>query len=577
MSRARVLSEYANFNSLAVDTTDNEVGIASTVPRSTLDVRGELKVGTAIQAGTAGVVTATEFSGSIGTFSGAGSFGGNLDVTGNVTIGGTLTYEDVTNIDSVGIVTARAGVNVSGGQITVGVAYSVGNAGVVTATGYHGGSAENVWTLGASGTSHYTFTGPGDLSAATDPTLNLVRGQRYRFKNRSGGHPFQIQREYQNTSGTAYNDGVTNNAAANGTDLIFDVPYDAPAILYYQCTSHANMSGYLYIGGSGYETKIGTGITIGSAGVGTFADGSTSTNALKFGSSGDLSIYHDGSHSYIKDSGTGELRLSTSQFTVQNAAGNETLLYAVDNAGVGLKYQDSLKFETTSGGAQVTGTLEVTSYISQNDGIWHYWGTGDDLGIQHDGSNAIIRNGTGNIRIEPKNGELGVRCIPDGTTELYYDNSKKFATTNDGVSITGIATVSQGLNTDGLLSEKFSSTAGKLSDNTTIDLENGMVHYFTTQETTTSTPNIRYSSSKSLNNMLSTGDAITVTIITTAAAAGYSANVNIDGNGQTEEWVGGSAPSSGGSDGLDIYTYNILKTSSSPAYKVIVNVVNATN
>ena len=434
-----------------------------------------------------------------------------------------------------------------------------------------------MWTLGASGTSHYTFTGPGDLSAATDPTLNLVRGQRYRFKNRSGGHPFQIQREYQNTSGTAYNDGVTNNAAANGTDLIFDVPYDAPAILYYQCTSHANMSGYLYIGGSGYETKIGTGITIGSAGVGTFADGSTSTNALKFGSSGDLSIYHDGSHSYIKDSGTGELRLSTSQFTVQNAAGNETLLYAVDNAGVGLKYQDSLKFETTSGGAQVTGTLEVTSYISQNDGIWHYWGTGDDLGIQHDGSNAIIRNGTGNIRIEPKNGELGVRCIPDGTTELYYDNSKKFATTNDGVSITGIATVSQGLNTDGLLSEKFSSTAGKLSDNTTIDLENGMVHYFTTQETTTSTPNIRYSSSKSLNNMLSTGDAITVTIITTAAAAGYSANVNIDGNGQTEEWVGGSAPSSGGSDGLDIYTYNILKTSSSPAYKVIVNVVNATN
>ena len=445
MSRARVLSEYANFNSLAVDTTDNEVGIASTVPRSTLDVRGELKVGTAIQAGTAGVVTATEFSGSIGTFSGAGSFGGNLDVTGNVTIGGTLTYEDVTNIDSVGIVTARAGVNVSGGQITVGVAYSVGNAGVVTATGYHGGSAENVWTLGASGTSHYTFTGPGDLSAATDPTLNLVRGQRYRFKNRSGGHPFQIQREYQNTSGTAYNDGVTNNAAANGTDLIFDVPYDAPAILYYQCTSHANMSGYLYIGGSGYETKIGTGITIGSAGVGTFADGSTSTNALKFGSSGDLSIYHDGSHSYIKDSGTGELRLSTSQFTVQNAAGNETLLYAVDNAGVGLKYQDSLKFETTSGGAQVTGTLEVTSYISQNDGIWHYWGTGDDLGIQHDGSNAIIRNGTGNIRIEPKNGELGVRCIPDGTTELYFDNSKKFETTNDGTVTTGIGTFTEGL------------------------------------------------------------------------------------------------------------------------------------
>ena len=40
--------------------------------------------------------------------------------TGNVTIGGTLTYEDVTNVDSIGIITARAGINVTGGNVTVG-------------------------------------------------------------------------------------------------------------------------------------------------------------------------------------------------------------------------------------------------------------------------------------------------------------------------------------------------------------------------------------------------------------------------------------------------------------------------
>ena len=40
--------------------------------------------------------------------------------TGSVSIGGTLTYQDVTNIDSVGLITARAGVNVSGGQLDVG-------------------------------------------------------------------------------------------------------------------------------------------------------------------------------------------------------------------------------------------------------------------------------------------------------------------------------------------------------------------------------------------------------------------------------------------------------------------------
>mgnify|MGYP006229535989 FL=1 len=42
------------------------------------------------------------------------SIGGTLTVTGNVSVGGTLTYEDVTNIDSVGIITARNGIDCNG-------------------------------------------------------------------------------------------------------------------------------------------------------------------------------------------------------------------------------------------------------------------------------------------------------------------------------------------------------------------------------------------------------------------------------------------------------------------------------
>ena len=61
--------------------------------------------------------------------------------SGNVTIGGTLTYEDVTNIDALGIVTARAGVNVSGGELLVGSNIKLGNAGVVTATSFVGSGA----------------------------------------------------------------------------------------------------------------------------------------------------------------------------------------------------------------------------------------------------------------------------------------------------------------------------------------------------------------------------------------------------------------------------------------------------
>ena len=130
---------------------------------------------------------------------------------------------------------------------------------------------------------------------------------------------------------------------------------------------------------------------------------------------------------------------------------------------------------------------------------------------------------------------------------------------------------------NGELVERVKITAGKLSNNTNIDLDNGMVHYFTTQESTTSTPNIRINSSITLNSVMATGDVITVTLITTAAGAGYSANLTIDGSAVTEEWVGGAAPSAGsGESGLDIYTYTIIKTGSG-AYTVIANLTYATN
>lgn len=128
-----------------------------------------------------------------------------------------------------------------------------------------------------------------------------------------------------------------------------------------------------------------------------------------------------------------------------------------------------------------------------------------------------------------------------------------------GVNVSGVSTFSAGSNFSGILRENVNITAGKLSDNTNIDLENGMVHYFTTTETTTSTPNIRFSSSSSLNSVLDTGDAISVIIITTAATAGFSSQVTIDGSAVTEYWSSGLVPDEGGS-GLDVYGYSIIKT-----------------
>jgi hypothetical protein len=80
-----------------------------------------------------GVVTATTFKGNV-----IGDVTGNVTgvaatFTGNVSIGGTLTYEDVTNIDSVGLITARTGIKVLAGGINA--------VGVITATSFVGSGA----------------------------------------------------------------------------------------------------------------------------------------------------------------------------------------------------------------------------------------------------------------------------------------------------------------------------------------------------------------------------------------------------------------------------------------------------
>ena len=65
------------------------------------------------------------------------SIGGNLTVTGNATIGGVLTYEDVTNVDSVGLITARNGVVVGSG-ITLSKDGDIFATGVTTSTTFVG-------------------------------------------------------------------------------------------------------------------------------------------------------------------------------------------------------------------------------------------------------------------------------------------------------------------------------------------------------------------------------------------------------------------------------------------------------
>ena len=82
---------------------------------------------------------------------------------------------------------------------------------------------------------------------------------------------------------------------------------------------------------------------------------------IKFGASQDLQIYHDGSNSYIHDSGTGNLIIAGDQVYITNAAGSEYKAQFVSDGAVNLYYDNSKKFETTSSGVEVTGSATIST------------------------------------------------------------------------------------------------------------------------------------------------------------------------------------------------------------------------
>ena len=149
--------------------------------------------------------------------------------------------------------------------------------------------------------------------------------------------------------------------------------------------------------------------------------------------------------------------------------------------------------------------------------------------------------------------------------------------TQGGIAVNAGISTFKGANFNGtnIIKEKCHVVAGKLSDTPNIDLENGMVQLYTTADTTICTPDLRMSASVSLNSVLDVGDTIVVTLMSTAAAAAFSAQVTIDTAAVTEKWVGGAAPTAGGAAGIDTYTYTITKLSNTPTWNVIANVTNA--
>ena len=194
-----------------------------------------------------------------------------------------------------------------------------------------------------------------------------------------------------------------------------------------------------------------------------FADNDKAT----FGAGSDLQIFHDGSHSYITDTGTGDLRINgasnvdirdtTGVKMFRGVSGGETILY----------HNNNQKLATTATGIDVTGVVEATGYLAV-EGTSGNTGTGTDRWIGGDGT-----AGTWFYN------------VPTGSNHYFaVNNTNKLAINSTGIDVTGSISA-DGLSLDGSYTQsKASGTFFTLTDTTNsktgyINWESGNWNIFT--------------------------------------------------------------------------------------------------
>ena len=293
--------------------------------------------------GSIGINTGIKFSG-LTTITTLNTSIDALSIGGPVSIAGTLTYEDVTNIDSVGLVTARNGIVVGSG-ITLSKDGDGFFTGIVTATSFSG-SGTNLTGIDT------------DLVSDTTPQL--------------GG-----------------------NLDVNTKNIVF--------------------------GDSGGATD----------------------DRLTFGASTDLSIYHDGSHSRIDETGTGNLMIQSDNAVFIKKGTSENIATFNADGAVELYHDNSLRLTTDANGIHVTTNVHLP-----DSGVLEL-GDGSDLKLYHTAGSANFIQASGghaNIHISnlhqlknQDNDEFMLQAANGGSVTLYHNGTEKFSTQSYGIVVDGVA------------------------------------------------------------------------------------------------------------------------------------------
>jgi len=443
------------------DFTNNRIGIGSTQPDRLLDVLGESR------------------------FTGIATFVDDVVFEKNVSIAGTLTYEDVTNVDAIGIITARSGIDIDSAGLNVDAGISTFNDDVkfITNNGNNilfdkslnkltfgddvqamFGEGEDLKIYHSSDQSYIQDTGQGNLNLDTngfsikltsDNSKTMLRAKKNqgvelywnnskRLETSGVGVTIFGKLDTTNLSVTGFST-FTNNIDANGdldvdgianlddVDIDGDLDVDGHTEL-----DDLNVSGITTLSGNAefkgsLTTFEGTGTGAGNGGT-PFAIWAKANNYLWFsddtrilmGFSQTLEIKSSGSESIIRDTRAGvagTLAIGADKLILRNKDGNEPYLEANDNGSVKLYHDFLPRFETSGLGVTVYGTgTDSTIDLSTNDNTVR---------------GKIFADNSDNIGFKDKGGDWNVKCLDDAAVELYYNTTKRIETLVDGGKVTG--------------------------------------------------------------------------------------------------------------------------------------------
>ena len=335
-----------------VDARDYDANTGSTVGLTSAATSGDIVEIIAYKAFNLGQINSSSGNfdvnsslsvGSTSTLSGVVTTGGDLYVGGNLYgDGSNLTgiantaYVDAINITASGIVTASSGVKIPGGELQVGTAVTVGAAGVTT------------------------FSNGVHLDGTT------IFGK---------GNAVQLENGFENENALISNDGSTEKAT-----------------IVFKTSSGGTVSERIRIKDTGDVDLSGSAAGVSSVTWDASADSLIfkDKSYLKFGDSSDLSIYHDGSHSFITDGGTGSLKIGSDGLSIQIADYSETMAVFTPNAAVDLYYNDTKRLHTDGAGSYTTGIHTASQSLHAGTTVQLDGGTGIVTATSYKGDGSAL-------------------------------------------------------------------------------------------------------------------------------------------------------------------------------------------